>query len=294
VPRVPLRAPTPLRRLDALSASTGAELWVKDEARAGSLYGGNKVAKLELILAAVGAGDTVLTWGPIGSHHVLATALYARERGADTVAVLFPQPISDEVARHHAWNRAACARVIETPRALVPAALARERRGAVYVPAGGSNALGTLGAARIGFEIGREIDLPLDGVLVPLGTGGTAAGVAVGLSLAGRRERVVAVDVSSSLFANRANLRRLAHGAARLAGADAPIDLEIVRGFRGAAYGAPTADGAVATDRAAADGLALDPTYGAKAMAALLARVRAGERWLFVQTASAILPAIRR
>jgi 1-aminocyclopropane-1-carboxylate deaminase/D-cysteine desulfhydrase-like pyridoxal-dependent ACC family enzyme len=76
--RVPLRNPTPLRRLQALSAETGAEIWVKDEGTAGARYGGNKIAKLELLLAGVKPGDTVLTWGPTGSHHVLSTAIYAR------------------------------------------------------------------------------------------------------------------------------------------------------------------------------------------------------------------------
>lgn len=268
---------------------------MKDEARAGRHYGGNKIAKLEVLLAEVRAGDTVITWGPVGSHHVLSTALYARERGADTIAVLFPQPDSAEARRHLEWNRQACAKVIETSRALVPVVVARERRAARarYIPAGGSNALGTIGAARIGFELASEIDGKVDGVVVPLGTGGTAAGIALGLALAGRSDRVLAVDVSSMLFANRAHLQRLVRRAARRIDLDGPPhEIEIVRGFRGSEYGAPTPDAAIAAERARADGLELDPTYSAKAMAALLARVRPDERWVFVQTASARPPGL--
>jgi len=265
------------------------ELWVKDEGAAGAFYGGNKIAKLELLLADISPGDTVLTWGPVGSHHVLSTALYARKRGASTVAVLFPQPDSEQARRHFEWNRALCGRVIQVPRAMVPAAIARERRGAHYIPAGGSNALGTLGAARIGFEIATEIDV-VDEIVVPLGTGGTAAGLALGLALAGRVDPITAVDVSSSLFANRANLRRLVRSAGRIIAAEVTPRFEIVRGFRGAGYGAPTPEAASAAERARADGLDLDPTYGAKAMAALLARVRPGRRVVFVQTASARPP----
>lgn len=287
--RAPLRTATPLRRLDALSAATGAELWVKDEGAAGALYGGNKIAKLELLLARISPGDTVVTWGPVGSHHVLSTALYARERGAKTIAVLFPQPDSEEARRYFEWNRALCARVIQVPRAMVPAALARARRGAHYIPAGGSNALGTLGAARIGVELAMAIDA-VDEIVVPLGTGGTAAGLALGLALAGRADPITAVDVSSSLFANRANVGRLVHGAARIISAKVTPNFEIVRGFRGEGYGAPTPAAAIAAQRARADGLDLDPTYGAKAMAALLARVRPGRRVVFVQTASARPP----
>jgi 1-aminocyclopropane-1-carboxylate deaminase/D-cysteine desulfhydrase-like pyridoxal-dependent ACC family enzyme len=289
VPRLPLRTATPLRRLDALSAATGAELWVKDEGAAGARYGGNKIAKLELLLAPLRPGDTVLTWGPTGSHHVLSTALYARECGAKTIAVLFPQPDSEEARRHFEWNRAVCARVLEVPRALVPAAIARERPGKHYIPAGGSNALGTLGAARIGVEIATAIDA-VDEIVVPLGTGGTAAGLALGLALAGRADPIAAVDVSSSLFANRANVHRLVRAAARIIAAQVTPNVEIVRGFRGAGYAAPTPEAAIAAERARADGLALDPTYGAKALAALLARVRPGRRIVFVQTASARPP----
>ena len=289
MPRLPFRTATPLRRLDALSAETGAELWAKDEGAAGARYGGNKIAKLELLLASVQPGDTVLTWGPVGSHHVLSTALYARERGAKTIAVLFPQQDSTATRQHSEWNRAVCARVIEVPRAMVPAALARERRGAHYIPAGGSNALGTLGAARIGAELAAAID-EVDEIVVPLGTGGTAAGLALGLALAGRSDPIAAVDVSSSIFANRANVGRLVRGAARIIAAKVRPSFEIVRGFRGPGYGAPTPEGAIAAERARADGLDLDSTYGAKAMAALLARVRPGQRVVFVQTASARPP----
>jgi 1-aminocyclopropane-1-carboxylate deaminase/D-cysteine desulfhydrase-like pyridoxal-dependent ACC family enzyme len=220
---------------------------------------------------------------------VLSTALYARERGASTTAILFPQPDSEQARQHFAWNRAVCARVIEVSRAMVPAALARERRGAHYIPAGGSNALGTLGAARIGVELAMAID-DLDEIVVPLGTGGTAAGLALGLALAGRSDPIAAVDVSSAIFANRANLGRLVRGAARIIGAQVAPNVEIVRGFRGQGYGTPTPEGAIAAQRARSDGLDLDPTYGAKAMAALLARVRPGRRFVFVQTASARPP----
>jgi D-cysteine desulfhydrase len=288
--RVPLRNPTPLRRLQALSAETGAEIWVKDEGTAGARYGGNKIAKLELLLAGVKPGDTVLTWGPTGSHHVLSTAIYARERGASTTAVLFPQPDSTEARQQFEWIRAVCGRVIEVPRALVPVAIARERaRGAHYLPAGGSNALGTLGAARIGAEIATAID-PVDEIVVPLGTGGTTAGIALGLALAGRADPVAAVDVSSAIFANRANVRRLVFSASRIIAADVSPRFEIVPFFRGAGYAAPSPEAAIAAQRARADGLELDPTYGAKAMAALLARVRPGRRFVFVQTASARPP----
>jgi 1-aminocyclopropane-1-carboxylate deaminase/D-cysteine desulfhydrase-like pyridoxal-dependent ACC family enzyme len=148
---------------------------------------------------------------------------------------------------------------------------------------------GHLGAARIGAEIATAID-PVDEIVVPLGTGGTAAGLALGLALAGRTDPIAAVDVSSSLFANRANVGRLVRGAARIIGATVAPNVEIVRGFRGHSYGSPTPEAAIAAERARADGLDLDPTYGAKAWPRSSPACAPGSRVVFVQTASARPP----
>ena len=85
---IPLgRYPTPIRRCSP-------QLWVKDDGATATLYGGNKVRKLEYLLAAARARGArrIVTVGAGGSHHVLATTLYARTIGIATAAVLFPQP----------------------------------------------------------------------------------------------------------------------------------------------------------------------------------------------------------
>src|SRR6185437_5602609 len=85
--------PTPLEPLPQLSRP-GSALWVKRDDLTHPLYGGNKVRKLERILAeARKKGATrLVTVGAVGSHHVLATTIFGTQAGFEVEAVLVPQP----------------------------------------------------------------------------------------------------------------------------------------------------------------------------------------------------------
>ena len=74
---------------------------MKDDGAYGSIYGGNKVRKLEWILPDVAARGrrTIVTVGALGTNHGLATALYARERGLRCAVALVDQPVDDHVRR---------------------------------------------------------------------------------------------------------------------------------------------------------------------------------------------------
>src|SRR5262249_49424066 len=93
--------PTPLERVSSASvrSHSGCEFWIKRDDLTASLYGGNKVRKLEPILADARARGArcLVTMGAVGSHHVLATTLYGRAAGFDVHAVLVPQPRNDHV-----------------------------------------------------------------------------------------------------------------------------------------------------------------------------------------------------
>ena len=90
--------PTPIERLEALSRP-GCGLWVKRDDLTSALYGGNKVRKLERLLADAKekGAERILTVGAVGSHHVLATAVYGKRAGLAVEAVLVPQPRTDHV-----------------------------------------------------------------------------------------------------------------------------------------------------------------------------------------------------
>lgn len=294
-----LTAPTPVRRV----AFDGGAVWVKDEGHAGDRYGGNKVRKLGYLLAeAHDAGITdLVTTGATGSHHVIATAVYARTLGMRTHAVVFPQSPTAHVLENARRIEAVCATVRVVPSWLrgslsVASRVARILKDTGRLPrviaAGGSSALGTRGWLDAGIELAGQIragDLPSPArVYVPFGTGGTAAGLWAGFAVAGLDVEVVAVRVVTRAIANRVRLEQLARGALGLHGSDVDLGrLRIANELYGAGYGRfdDRVSDAVAVGREA--GLPLETTYGGKAFACCLAE-RDGADVLFVQTVSAV------
>jgi D-cysteine desulfhydrase len=283
--------------LPALSAEGAAPVWLKNDGLYGGAWGGNKARKLEWILAdAKRRGrTTVLTFGAIGTNHGLATALYAREHGLRTVLLLVDQPLDDHV--HAQFDRlersgARIYRTHTTPRtvAALPWAMLRNsdlsrRKLPYFLTVGGSSAIGSVGHVEAALELAAQVargDLPEPShLVVALGSGGTAAGLALGLKLAGLRTRVVPVVVNDKMKLHAGVVARLAGRAARLlrrGGADlgdvsiSADDVDVERDWLGAGYGHRTEE----SERARRltferEGLALEPVYTAKTMAALLA-----------------------
>jgi D-cysteine desulfhydrase len=154
------------------------------------------------------------------------------------------------------------------------------------VPPGGSSPLGCIGYV---LELADQVSagaLPEPShVVVPLGSGGTAAGLLAGLRLSGLRSRLLCVQVSDMIPLNargvlglaRRTLRLLRrHGEKRVA---APLEgtLKVEPGWLGPGYGRSTPESEWAIQLLAErEGVTLDPVYTAKAMAALLALNEAG------------------
>ena len=285
--------PTRVEALDGIpGVSERASLWIKRDDQSGAIYGGNKVRKLEFLLAEARArGATrVLTVGAWGSHHVVATGVYGREVGLPVDAVVVPQPSSPHMLDNLRAG-AACG-VAYFPVGSYPAAAARivalrARRHTAWIPAGGSSPTGTLGYLSAAFELAAQIragECPdFDDIYVAFGSSGTAAGLWAGLRLAGLRARLVAVRVVERAFCNRGTLLRLARRTAHridrradLPRRPADDDLHVEHGQFGAAYAVATDAGRDAIVRAQAAGLHLETTYTAKAFAALLADAASG------------------
>jgi 1-aminocyclopropane-1-carboxylate deaminase/D-cysteine desulfhydrase-like pyridoxal-dependent ACC family enzyme len=334
VGRLPHRAlgtfPTAIERLPGLLPGRRApiELWVKRDDRSGTLYGGNKVRKLEFLLADPRlsrprdgrAAPGLFTLGGYGSHHVLATTLYGRELGLPVSAVVYPQPATEHARDTLRLILAAGAYLCPSRGYLdVPWQAWRARRllsglsssAPMPIAPGGSSAVGTLGWVSGGLEIAGQVragEAPrFDAVYVALGSCGTAAGLWLGLGESAAT--LVAVRVVPALVANGLVLRRLAGVAAdlldeALAPAHPPRPaslrprLRIDGRFLGPGYGHVTAQSAEAVRRSRGAGLELETTYTGKAMAALLHDAEAGlldgKRVLFVHTySSADLSALR-
>ncbi|MBW1873717.1 MAG: pyridoxal-phosphate dependent enzyme [Deltaproteobacteria bacterium] len=153
------------------------------------------------------------------------------------------------------------------------------------IPGGGSSPLGALGFVNAGLELAAQIlagELPEpQAVFLPYGTGGTAAGLALGLQLAGLNTKVLAVRVIDRLIANRPRLVVFLRALARLlaSGAD-PIglparlgaNLEIVHEYIGPGYGHSTPEAVKAVNLFSdLEDVQLELTYTGKAAAAFWA-----------------------
>jgi len=275
---------------------------MKNEGLYGTIYGGNKPRMLEFVLADVLAkgARTILTFGGLGTNHGLATALYGREQGLRTVLLLLDQPVDDIVRRQLCWFHQLGAILQYTgnaPRTVVMALLlllrhANWRHGKLpyLLLPGGSTAMGTVGYVNGALELAEQVaagELPEpESVVVALGSGGTAAGLALGLRLAGLKTRVVAIRISDKLPLTPETVAGLANRAARLMRRRGvtlpsikiePASITVLSDWLGQGYGYPTPEGKLAQELLQeTEDFTLDLTYTAKTMAALLALLEDG------------------
>jgi D-cysteine desulfhydrase len=277
--------PTPVTATPELGRALGVpNLYCKNDGVSSDRYGGNKVRKLEFLLAQARrrGNSRVMTSGGVGSNHVLATATHARAVGLDPAAVQFPQPVTPHVRS----NLRALARFepdlslvpLESllPPALVVSRLRARFSDTQYVPPGGSSPTGTLGFVAAGHELARQVeagDAPHpDAVVVPASSGGTLAGLLVGFDRAGLETRLVGVPVVERYITNWLTVTRLANRLARRLDEPARFtraDFELLTGHLGDGYAEPTEAGERAQRVAADHDLHLDPTYTAKTVAAI-------------------------
>jgi D-cysteine desulfhydrase len=297
LPRLPLGAwPTPVVPAPSLADAVGCPaLLLKDDGPSAPGYGGNKVRKLEYLLADARARgcDAVVTFGAVGSNHVLATALHARGLGLHCHAVLTDQPPSPRVADTLRWHALLgttlhTAEGLAGSRAVAESVRAAHPRGPdaiAEIPWGGSSPLGAIGFVAAGLELAAQCaaegQRPPQAIYLPLGTMGTVAGLALGLRLAGlTTTRVVGVQVVPPVVASRDGLAALfAATNALMAQLDAAVPvldeplatIDYRTDCFGDGYAVPTPAATRAVALAADAGLALETTYSGKALAALVA-----------------------
>ena len=295
VPRVDLGVrETPIERWELEDV---AILVKRDDLTTPSL-GGNKARALELLLAGVQPGDVLLTVGSTGSTHALAVAHFGARLGARTEVITWPQ-------EEHEVSLATASRLRETARvtaargpatAMVRVGVRRLARRVRWVPAGGSSPLGALGhaaaAVELADQLARESAPAPDVLVVPVGSGGTAAGLLVGLALAGLRVRVLGVRVVPRVVANRRRVLALARRSAALFAERACVPAPSIdegsfameESQYGGAYARETHAARTSAEFVLArEGPVLESTYSAKALAAAIAHARGarGERVLY-------------
>lgn len=308
--------PTPIQRLERLSADTGADCYVKRDDMTGGPVQGNKVRKLEYLLAdALEQGaDAVITCGGIQSNHCRTTAVTARQVGLephlllngdapdvydgnrllDGIVGANVEYVSDEQYSEHreAMFAAAADRVSESGKT------------PYVIPAGGSDGLGILGYVRAYQEI-VDADGPnalvdrddggttaFDRIYTPVGSGGTYAGLLAGALLADHDVEIVGIAVSTYSTEEITGTVRdcLADCERRVEGVSFDLDratdrVSIVQGYTGPGYAEPsTADLDTIVRAGREEGLVLDTCYTGKAFRGFVEQVEPGETALFVHT----------
>jgi len=279
--RFPLAVlPTPLVRADRLTAALATgPLLVKRDDLTGFGAAGNKARALEHLIGQarrVGAEALVACGGP-GSNFVAAVAMAAKVAGLDCEIVLWGDPAG---APNVALARAAGARIVctgSTDRA-EPEIRATRRAAeltaagtrAVAVPRGGSTPVGALGFAAAATELAAQLaGVRPAAIVLPVGSGGSCAGLLAGLAGTDLDVPVVGVSVSRPPVAARAAVLEIAAECAVLRGGPPPRpdQLELVDAV-GAGFGITSArEDELARLALHTEGLLLDATYGAKTFA---------------------------
>jgi D-cysteine desulfhydrase len=283
--------PTPIDHATALGKHLGLEqLYIKRDDQSGALYGGGKTRKLEFLLgeALQQNAKTVLTFGAAGSNQAVATAAYAQQLGLKSILLLLPQPVDSRVVRNLTADLHFGATVRTSPNeGRAEAAGRRVARelgdlNPYVIPTGGSTPLGNVAFVNAAFELALDVKrgaLPEpDFLYLPIGTMGSAVGLCIGLAALGLKTHVVAVRASSPATSSEAHMRSMISKTVqylRALDASFPVTEPATPTVRthqlGRGYAIPTKEGLAAMELARdLAGLSLEPTYSAKAMAALV------------------------
>ena len=289
------QTPTPVERHDPLANELGARsAWIKRDDISGLRHGGNKLRKLEFLLAEALAGGYrgVLTYGAVGSNHILSTSHFAHSLGLACCGIVRPQaptPYVEETLRYHLLLGT---RLIA---AADPEAAARERERMLAeesdwyeAPLGGSSALGCLGYVCGALELAEQIwagECPApDLIYLPCGSSGSTLGLDLGLALCGLDTRIVATRVVADNMTSMdrirslaGELRQLLEGVCAVPEEDPLERVEFRTEFLGPGYALPTGEALEAIEFMQREtNTKLEYTYSGKGAAAMLSDGRKG------------------
>jgi L-cysteate sulfo-lyase len=291
--------PTPLEPMRRLSAHlVGPRLWVKREDRTGVGFGGNKLRKLDYVLAeALSAGaDTLVSGGVVQSNSQRQVAAAAAKLGLACHLAVYHGRLAPPTAEYATSGNVLLNRLFGATLHDVPwtgdrnsaigelaASLACAGRRPYVVPYGVSDGLGALAYASAVVEIARqsaELGFAPAAIVHASGSAGTQAGLVLGGAMTLPSTRIVGIDIDAEPGRVRADV--VTHGRAAAALLDMRFDearVEVVAGHAGPAYGVPhfaTLEAIKLAGRLEA--LVLDPVYSGKGLAGLIAMI--GEkRW---------------
>lgn len=313
IPRLRLaNRPTPIEPCRFLPSAFDScpKLYIKRDDSIGYLVGGNKVRKLEYVMAEVleRGASAVVTVGSVQSNHARTTAMAARRLGLKCELVLNGEP-PDPPCANFLINRmlGVPIHLIETREERLPrmeeAARRLEREGETVfrISLGASDSIGALGFVTAFEELmeqEKELGIRFDHILISSSSGGTQAGLEVGKRIFGRpRISVLGISPDDPAASIRNTVLEIGNGLLERLGQPPVIrdsEVEVNDDFIGEGYGISTP----ASEEALRffnqlEGILLDPVYTAKAAAALFdfcrkGRFRPDEKVLFWHTGGLI------
>lgn len=287
--------PTPIETCQFLTAGLkeAPYIHIKRDDYIGYLVGGNKVRKLEYVMAEAlkQKATAVVTIGSIQSNHARTTAMVARRFGLKCELILNGDPHEPPCANYLINKK------LGIPIHLVPSreerikkmdsvATRMESEGErVYrIPLGASDSMGTLGFVTAFVELQaqeKELGIQFDHIIISSSSGGTQAGLEIGKRLFDRSElEVIGISPDDPSLSIKRKIAAISRPVLNDLGASADIhenEIEVIEDFIGAGYGIPTP----ASKEAAAifnqlEGILLDPVYTAKAAAGMLDLISSG------------------
>ena len=290
--------PTPLHEAPRLRDALGGakrcpRILLKRDDLTGMAFGGNKVRKLEFLVAdAIGKGATCLvTGGAVQSNHARCTAAAARISGMGSALVLTTGDERPANQGNLLLDRLLGAQVrlvpegmdVDSEMAKIAAELQAHGERPYVIPVGGSNAIGALGYVAAALELAEQLYVMGEApslLYYASGSRGTQAGLTLGAKLVSATYRLQGIAVSGGEPEKTARALHIANQAAATLGVQARLETdELVtdEGYIGAGYGLPTEKCLAAmTLLARHEAVFLDPVYSGKAMAGLINHIRSG------------------
>ena len=297
LPWMPLvHAPTPVESMDAIADWLGRTgVWVKRDDLASPLYGGNKVRRYELVLAdAIDKGKRrIVTAGGLASTQAMATALFGRAVGLPVQIVLFDQPVTRftkeallvdaDAGAELVWGGGYLTTVFRTWRAM--------GKDAYLILPGAASPLANLGYVDAMIELGDQVargELPRpDAIVLPTGSSGTLAALALGAAWLGWDTEIIGVRITLAIACNRFTVGQIVRATDRFIAAREPrwtrqsqrVRYSLFGDALGRGYGYPTADAVEGIEQMRRlTGEPGEVTYSGKALAGLRAIARE-PRW---------------
>ena len=289
IPRIKIaNLPTPIETLPRLSAALGGvHLSIKRDDLTGIGMGGNKVRKLELLLAEALANGakTLITTGAIQSNHCRQTAAVAAKYGLKCILVLSGDR-SARVNGNLLLDELFGAEIVWTTKSLRDEMLKQtfskawsEGRRPYLIPYGGSSPVGALGYALAMEELAAQGSSP-DVIVFATSSGGTQAGMVVGARMTGYKGRIIGISIDHPASEFVPQIVTLASAAADRAGMPTqfnPREIEVVDDYLGGGYGVfNDLENEALHLFGSTEGLLLDPVYTGRAAAGMIDLIRKG------------------